>query len=102
MSAPRLVDVPQPREEAVDRVEQPEARDVGDAKLREALIFLTPARGKAAALRRQDLDQPTRDRHDILVRTDVDERRHEARIELILARRRFPDACDTQRTRPLE
>ena len=102
MSAPSLIDVPQLGEEAVDRVQKPEARNIGNAEFREAQIFLTPAPGERGALRGENLHEAARDGHQVIARTQVDERRHEVRIELVVAARRTTDACDAKRAVSLE
>jgi hypothetical protein len=56
--AAHLGEVPQRRQVRVERVEQPEARDVGDREVGERLVALPPRAGERGRLRRGPLDEP--------------------------------------------
>src|SRR5689334_9463762 len=83
MTASCFVEMTQNREMAVDRVQQPEARDVGDPEVGEALILLPAHSSELRALRREDLDEASRDRHDVLARLDVGQGGDERRRQLM-------------------
>ena len=102
MAPPDLEEVPHFREVSVDRVQQPEVRDVGDAELGEVLVLLPPPVGQGAALGREQLHQAPGDRHQVLARRDVDERGDEVRVELVAAGRGPHDPRHGKRRVPLD
>ena len=81
----------------VERVQQPEAADIGDGEVGEPLVALAPAAGEGAALGREPLDEAAGEREQRRTGRDVEQRRYEGRIERQLARRGACNARDRQR-----
>src|SRR5947208_95271 len=61
------------RQMAVDRVQQPEARDVRNPEVGQTLIFLPAHSGELRALGREDLDQTPPDGHDVFASRNVEQ-----------------------------
>src|SRR4051812_41947815 len=84
------------REMRVDRVQQPETRNVRCVKFGEALVLLTTRSGEAARTCGEDLYQAAYDGRQIVAGRDIEQRRYVMRVELEEAGGRAPDARDSE------
>ena len=78
---PRFVHVLQQGEDGIDRIQQPEVRNVGRAELRQTQILL-PSRGRQLrALGRQDLHQLPANGVNARIRPEIEQRWRERVVE---------------------
>src|SRR5277367_7158688 len=97
MPMPHVVNMPQSREVTVHSVKQPETSDVRRRKIRQSCAALPPAPSQNTALRREYLDQPPRDAHQIIVRRNIQQRRNVLRVQPESPCRSALHASDLQR-----
>src|SRR6266478_551429 len=82
---------------AIDRVKEPEGRDVRRREIRESCAALTPSASENAALRRQNFHQSPGNPHQVIVCGDIQEWRNVLRIQLEEPSRSPQDARDLKR-----
>ena len=97
MAAARFEEVAEQRERRVDGVEQPETGDIRGREIGQALILLPPQAGYGAGTCVEDFHQTPRDRDQVIAGVEIEQRRHEGRVQLEGAGLGAPHARRAQR-----